>query len=294
MGTAESQEVRSTLVKDKPGIPVEVQRKQWEEVVSGFILPPRFSTTPADVSGMTGEWIALADSPVSGPTILYVHGGGFVAGSCNTHRELATRIAESTRARVLLFDYRLAPEFPFPAALDDVVRAYLWLREETGAAGRVAIGADSSGAAPALAALTLLRDRGVPLPQAAFFISAHLDLTTSGPTIESNADLDPLVSRECLREATRYYLGDHDPRDPLASPLFGELHDLPPMLLQVGGHEMLLSDSTRLAEKAEAAGVEVHLDVWSEMWHVWHGWAENVPEGRQAIEQIGEFVRLRL
>jgi acetyl esterase/lipase len=226
--------------------------------------------------------------------LLFLHGGGFSSGSCVTHRELAARLSLASGARALVLDYRLAPEHPFPAAVEDAATGYEWLLAQGIKAGQIAVGGDSAGGALALAALLLLRERGIALPAATVLFSPWLDLAVSGPTITSRAALDPLTSGEDLRAAAALYLAGADPATPLASPLFGDLRGLPPTLVQAGDHEVLLSDATRLAERAEAAGVALTLDVWDEMWHVWHAWAGILPEGQQAIDRAGQFIRERL
>jgi epsilon-lactone hydrolase len=193
-----------------------------------------------------------------------------------------------------LLDYRLAPEHPCPAALEDAVAGYRWLLERGVRPEQIVIGGDSSGGGLALATLVRLREQGVALPAAGVLLSPWVDLTIAGPSIQTRAAIDPLVSPESLRLAAGYYLGGADPRMTLASPLYADLRGLPPLLIQAGDHEVLLSDATRLAEQARAAGVDVTLDVWDEMWHVWQAWAEILPEGQQAIERIGAFIRRQL
>lgn len=293
MTSVESRQVRSTLTKGTTGTPVEQQRRGWEEAVSGVVLPPSITITAVDVGGIPGEWVTSSEQQTDDTTILYVHGGGFTAGSCKTHRELAARIVEASGSRLLLIDYRLAPEFPCPAAVDDVVTAYRWLLDSGLVHEQIVIAGESSGGALIIAALVKLRDAGVSQPAAAVLISPWVDLTMSGPTIESRAEVDPLTTKAGLEEASRYYLSGCDPRDPIASPLFADLQGLPPTLIHVGDHEILLSDSLQLAAKMQAAGVNVQLAIWDEMWHVWHGWAADVPESREAIIQIGEFIRQR-
>ncbi|HEY0602064.1 MAG TPA: alpha/beta hydrolase [Herpetosiphonaceae bacterium] len=294
MASLESREVRATFSPGTTGTPVEEQRRGWEEAVSGVILPSTITITAVDVAGIPSEWVASSAQPAGDTVVLYVHGGGFTAGSPKTHRELAARLVEASGSRLLVIDYRLAPESRCPAAVDDVVTAYRWLLDTGLAPQQIAFAGESSGAALIMAALVQLREAGAPLPAAVALISPWVDLTMSGPTIESRAEVDPLTTKAGLTEASRYYLGDRDPGDPMASPLFADLQSLPPTLIHVGDHEILLSDSLQLAEKLRAAGVDVQLDIWDEMWHVWHGWAAAVPEARQAIVQIGQFLRERL
>jgi uncharacterized repeat protein (TIGR03833 family) len=295
MPSAESKRIRTTLIKDEGSseVPIEVQRRQWEESVAAVELPPGTVIEATSIAGVPGEWITRSEA-ARDHALLFLHGGGFTTGSCRTHRELAARLCSTTGWPILLVDYRLAPEDPFPAGLEDVVQVYRGLLTQGFPSDHLIIGGDSAGGGLALSSVLLLRDRGEPLPAAIVLLSPWLDLSLSGPTIESRAAIDPLVSRSALLACVRDYIGQHDPRDPLISPVFAQLHGLPPLLIQVGDHEVLLSDSTRLTEQAQAAGVDVTLEVWSEMWHVWHGWTATLPEGQAALERIGEYVRQTL
>jgi epsilon-lactone hydrolase len=191
-------------------------------------------------------------------------------------------------------NYRLAPMHPFPAAVEDATAAYRWLLMMGIEPGCIAIAGDSAGAGLALAATITARDQGLPLPGAVVCLSPWVDLAVTGASMESKAAEDPIVSREMLLGWGRLYLGDRDPRTPLASPLYADLHHIPPMLIQVGSAEVLLDDSIRLAERASAAGVNITLDVWPDLIHVWQSFAPILPEARDAIERIGEFVRKHL
>lgn len=292
MSSEASQQIRATLVHSRAsvGTPVLVQRQGWEDAVSAVSLPADVTVTPADLDGVPGEWIECAAERPPADVILLLHGGGYSQGSSKTHRELAARLARLCAARVVTIDYRLAPEFPFPAALEDTVAAYGGLLASGISADSIVIAGDSAGGGLAMATLLMLRDAGVPLPLATVLLSPWADLSLSGSSMESRAELDPLVSRTSLQEAVQYYLGAHDPRDPLASPVYATLQHLPPMLIQAGDHEVLLSDATRLAEHAQQAGVIVQLEVWEEMWHVWHAWAQDLPEARDALAQVAQFL----
>lgn len=292
MASSESRRIRATLVNDRDsvGTPAQTMRQEWEDSVRGASVPDNVSVTPVNLGGVSGEWIAWSDRPQSGHALLWVHGGGFNSGSCNTHRDLATRLADVTGARVLTINYRLAPEDPFPAAIDDAVAAYRALLDQGVSTDQLLIGGDSSGAGLALSALLRLRDEGVALPRAAVLISPWVDLALTGPTLESKIDVDPMTSREGLQAAATWYLNGHDPADPAASPLYADLHSLPPLLILAGDHEVLLSDATRFAEKARQDGVDVQLSIWDEMWHCWPAWSAELPEGREALDQIAQFV----
>ncbi len=295
MPSVESKRIRATLIKDDGSseVPIEVQRRQWEESVAEVELLPGTQIESTLIAGVSCEWITRLDAGAD-RALLFLHGGGFTTGSCRTHRELAARLCRTTGWPILLVDYRLAPEHPFPTGLEDAVAVYRGLLAQGLRADRIIIGGDSAGGGLALSAVLALRDRGERLPAAIVLLSPWLDLSLSGPTIESRAAIDPLVSQSALLACVRDYIGQHDPRDPLISPVFAKLHGLPPLLIQVGDHEVLLSDSTRLTEQAQAAGVGVTLEVWPEMWHVWHGWAATLPEGQAALERIGEYVRQTL
>jgi acetyl esterase/lipase len=205
-----------------------------------------------------------------------------------------TRLAIEASIRILGLNYRLAPVHQFPAAVEDAAAAYRWLLKTGIEPARIAIAGDSAGAGLALAATITIREDGLPLPGAIVCLSPWVDLAVTGASMESKASEDPIVSREMLLGWAKLYLGGRDPRTPLASPLYADLQRIPPVLIQVGSTEVLLDDSIRLAERASVAGVETILEVWPAMIHVWHSFAAILPEGRQAIEGIGKFVRTHL
>jgi acetyl esterase/lipase len=223
--------------------------------------------------------------------MLYLHGGGYVVGSIATHRGLAGRLSQAAAARVLLVDYRLAPEHPFPAAVDDAAGAYRWLLAQGIEPARLVIAGDSAGGGLTIATLVALRDAGVPLPAAAVCLSPWVDLEGRGDSVTTKAAADPLVHKDMLVQLAAWYLAGADPRTQLAAPLYADLRHLPPLLIQVGTAEILLDDAIRLAEKATAAGVKVTLEPWEDMIHVWQLFAPMLPEGQKAIEGIGVFVR---
>lgn len=242
-----------------------------------------------DAGGVKAEWIVppgAADDRV----VLYLHGGGYVMGSINTHRAMIARIARASQARALALDYRMAPEHPFPAAVEDSTAAYRWLLAQGYKPSKIAISGDSAGGGLTLATLLALRDAGTPLPAAAAPISPWTDMEGTGASVKTRAAKDPMVGSANLLPMAKMYVGDHNAKDPLASPLYGDYRGLPPLLIQVGDAEILLDDSTRVAERAKAAGVKVDLEVWDEMMHVWHVFAKILPEGQQAIDKIGKFI----
>jgi acetyl esterase/lipase len=272
---------------------VEQMRAGLEAMAQMAPLPPDVRLQAVDAGGVPGEWVEVADSERD-RTVLYLHGGGYVIGSTRSHRDLVQRIARAARARVLSIDYRLAPEHPHPAAVEDALAAYRWLLASGVAASRVAIAGDSAGGGLTAATLVALRDAGDPLPAAAVLLSPWVDLEGLGESMRSKAEIDPMVQREALLRMAELYLGGQDPRTPLAAPLHADLHGLPPLLIQVGTAETLLDDSLRFAEKARAQGVEVILEPWEDMIHVWQAFAALLPEGQQAIERIGAFLRERI
>ena len=255
-------------------------------------LPSDVATEAVRANGVPAEWVWVPTAAAD-RVVLYVHGGAYVIGSINTHRDLAGRISRASGARVLNVDYRLAPEHPHPAAVEDATAAYRWLVANGRAPARLAIAGDSAGGGLTIATLVALRDAGDPLPAAGVCLSPWVDLEGIGESMSSRAHLDPMVQKDHLLRMAKLYLGDLHPRTPLAAPLYADLSGLPPLLIQVGTAETLLDDATRIAERAKKAGVDVTLDVWEDMIHVFQAFAAMLPEGQQAVEQIGEYLRAR-
>ena len=249
---------------------------------------------PVDVDGIPAEWV-LAEDADPDVRLLYLHGGGHVSGSGAFYLSLAGHLSKTAGCAVLLPDYRLAPEHPFPAGLEDCVRAHQWLTRwgpagpESAAATFIA--GDSAGGGLTLSTLLALRDQKLPLPAAGVALSPYADLTLSGESIRSQAELDPVMHPRCLPQFVALYLDGADPRDPLASPVFGDYTGIPPLLIQVGEHEVIRDDSVSTAAKAQAAGCRVTLEVWPGMFHVFQSHEPLLPEGRQAIEHIAAFMR---
>lgn len=246
---------------------------------------------PIHIGDMPAEWITPAEA--DDRVILYFHGGGYVSGTCKAHRGIVAKFVHGSGIRALLIEYRLAPEHKHPAALDDAISAYEWLLEQGVPHTRIEFVGDSGGAGLALATLLALRDRGIALPIAAALLSPVTDLTCSGKSYRTNA-------KRCLSPdgmglaCGKHYSGELDPALPYISPLFGELHGLPPMLIYVGGHETLLDDSTRFAEKARAAGVDVTLRIGEGLFHCYPACSPMFPEAKTAMAEICDFVRSRL
>jgi acetyl esterase/lipase len=268
-------------------------RAGMDAATAGFTVPPEVRFEPVDAGGVPAEW-TTAPGAREDRALVYLHGGAYCLGGIASYRGLTARLSRLARLRVLSVDYRLAPEHPHPAAVDDAVAALRFAYASGLAPSRVAVGGDSAGGGLALAALLALRDAGDALPAAGVCLSPWTDLSGSGESMHSRASLDPLVEAETLAQMAAHYLAGRDPRTPLASPLFANLRGLPPLLVHVGTAEILLDDATRLAERARDVGVDVQLEVWDDMIHVWHAFADALPEGEQALQGIADFLEKRL
>jgi monoterpene epsilon-lactone hydrolase len=283
------------LVEQLRSQPVAPEDAGIEEIRSAFELiaqpvPDDVRLESVEASGVPAQWIIPPNADQE-RVIYYLHGGGYTIGSINTHRAMVAAIARSAEARALALDYRLAPEHPFPAAVEDATAGYRWLLAQGARPAHIVIAGDSAGGGLTLATLVALRDAGDPLPAAGVCLSPWVDLEGLGDSMTSKADADPIVQKEPMLRMAAAYLGGADPRTPLAAPLYAGLQGLPPLLIQVGTSETLLDDSNRIAERARAAGVDVTLEPWEEMIHVWQLFAGMVPEGREAIDRIGAFIR---
>jgi epsilon-lactone hydrolase len=286
--------VRAHLAKLPPtdSMTVAERRAQYERAEKFFPTPSDVKVEHVTAPTVPAEWLtppgARADAAV-----LYLHGGGYVIGSPRSHRHLAAAIGAAAKAAVLLPEYRLAPEYPCPAAIDDAVAADRWLLDRKLAPARIVIGGDSAGGGLTVATLLALRDAGLPLPAAGVCISPWVDLTCGGESYATRAEADPIVKRDSVAMMATAYLAGQDAKTPLASPLFADLRGLPPLLIQVGDDEVLLDDAVQLAERARKAGVDTTLEVLDKMIHVWHWFFPMLDEGQAAIDRIGEFVRAR-
>ncbi|HEV2237077.1 MAG TPA: alpha/beta hydrolase [Ktedonobacterales bacterium] len=277
-----------------PPRPFPEQRAALERTARLGIRPRGTVAEAVAAGGVPAEWVSV---PTSAPdrVLLYLHGGSYTIGSPRSHRALVAQIARAAGVRALALDYRLAPEHRFPAPVEDATAAYRWLLAQGNAPERIVIAGDSAGGGLTLATALALRDAGDPLPAALVCLSPWTDLAATGASLKTRAQLDPALSPNGIAAAGQRYVGpEGDTRAPLASPLYADLRGLPPTLIQVGDHEILLDDSTRLAERARAAGVAVTLEVWPEMWHVFEALAGYLPEADQAIGKIGAFMRARL
>jgi monoterpene epsilon-lactone hydrolase len=239
------------------------------------------------------EWLTPKNH-MDGKLLLYLHGGAYVLGGCDMHRQMVSHIARAGRIRAILPEYRLAPEHKYPAAIDDAVGVCRSLLKMGLKPQDIIVAGDSAGGGLSVATLLALRDAGDPLPAAAVLLSPFLDVTGSGASMQSRADKDPWFRAEELSIVADHYCEPHQRRFPLVSPVFANVEGLPPMLIQVGDHEILLSDSERLADECVAAGIDVELEVWPEMWHVFQMFTRKMPESRQAIDKIGRYIQARL
>jgi acetyl esterase/lipase len=293
MATSQQLENVIQMVKalmEKPATTVTEMRANFANGMAAFQAAADVTSTPVEAGGVRAEWI-VAPGAVQDRVVLYLHGGGYVVCSVDTHRDLMARISRAAEARVLGVDYRLAPEHPFPAAVQDATAAYRWLVASGVQPAHIAIAGDSAGGGLTVATLVALRDAGDPLPAAAVCLSPWVDLEGIGDSMTTKAAADPFVRNDMIQFLAQQYLGNHPPRTPLAAPLYAELRGLPPLLIQVGTAETLLDDSTRLAERAKAAGVQVTLETWDDMIHIWQIFAPILPEGQQAIVRLGAFIR---
>jgi phosphinothricin tripeptide acetyl hydrolase len=286
--------VRAHLAKLPPSdsLTTAERRAQYERAEKVFPTPSDVKVERVNAPVAPAEWLR-PPSAEPGRVVLYLHGGGYVIGSPRSHRHLAAAIAGAAGASALLLDYRLAPEHPFPAAVEDATAAYRWLLDQAIAPERIVIAGDSAGGGLTVATLLALREARVPLPAGGVCISPWVDLTCSGASYVTKADADPIVQRSGVEEMAGAYLGATPPRTPLASPLFADLRGLPPLLIHVGSDEVLLDDAVQLAERAKAAGVDATLEVYDRMIHVWHWFLPMLDEAQTAVEAIGRFVRSR-
>ena len=259
----------------------------------GAKIPKTVTVMPVDAGGVGAEWI-VPDAAADGAALLYLHGGGYVFGGLDSHRDIACRLAQATGVRALLLDYRLAPEHRFPAALEDATLAYRWLLDGGQVADRLVVAGDSAGGGLSVALMSRLQSLDVPLPRAAVLMSPWVDLANTGDSVARFSDADAMISPQAVAKFANLYLGGQDARNPLASPLYADLAGLPPTQILVGSEEVLLSDSERLAASINAAGGQVELNVWPKMPHVFPLLAGLIPEGRQAVEDMSGFIRSKL
>jgi acetyl esterase/lipase len=288
---AEIKAVRELMVSVNRGeFSIVETRKLDEEQAATLPTPEGLRTEQIADGDVKGEWVRAVGARDDG-VLFYLHGGAYVFCSPKTHRQMIAALGEASGLPAFALDYRLAPESPFPAAVEDAVQAYRWLLKQGIAPERIAIAGDSAGAGLAIATLVAARDAGLPMPAAAVCISPWADLTVTAESYRTKSAEDPTLGAERLKMLGQLYLNGADDRHPLASPVFADLRGLPPLLIQVGTAEVLYDDSVNLDAAARAADVDSHLEVWEEMVHVWHFYHWMLGDGRRAIARIGEFVR---
>lgn len=273
---------------------IQFARRGFEKVAGKFNNHlPRFTYTPVSVAGIKSEWV-LPDGADESKVLLYFHGGGYATGSINTHRALVSQIVKNAGIKGLIIEYRLAPEYKYPAPVEDAASAYKWLLENNYKPEQIAFGGDSAGGGLAVCTLLYLRDNNIPLPKCAIALSPWLDHTMSGNSYQTNKDLDPMLVAEAFPVWSKFYMHESDPTSPYSSPIFHNLHGLPPIYVQVGEEEILLDDSTRFAEKAKADGVDVSLEIFARKFHVFNAFWRVLPRAREANKKLGAFLSKHL
>ena len=287
------QKLRARLAQ--PGKTVDDGRLSYEGPMGmgSFALDDDIACEEVGAGGVPSEWVTAPGADAD-RIMLYLHGGGYIIGSPRTHRITCARLSREAGVRVLDVGYRLAPENPFPAPVEDTLAAYRWLLSNGADPAKIVIGGDSAGGGLAVSAMVAMRYLGEPLPAGGICFSPWTDLEMTGKTMDTNAEVDPSVSRERLEGMAKPYLAGKNPRAPLASPMHADLRGLPPLLIMVGSVEVLVDDAKRLADRAEKAGVDVTLEVWPDMPHNWHTYAPMLPEGQQAIERMAEFMKAHM
>jgi acetyl esterase/lipase len=290
---AEIDVIRALLAAQPRPTELSERRRRLDALGSHYAVPADVTLDPVEANGVAAEWTM---TPAADPSraLLFLHGGGYVSGSIDSHRVMVAEAGRQAGVRTLALGYRLAPEHPFPAALDDALAGYDFLLAQGFAPSRIAIGGDSAGGGLAIATMISLRDAGMALPACGWCISPWVDLAMTGESMTTKAATDPLIQKDYLGELAAAYLSGADPAKPLASPLHARLAGLPTLLIQVGSAETLLDDSVRLAGRAGAADVRVTLEVWPDMIHVWPLFHQQVAAGRRALHSAGAFMRAAL
>jgi monoterpene epsilon-lactone hydrolase len=256
-----------------------------------FPLDPDINVERVSIAiGVSAEW-TWTEAADPARVVLYLHGGGYVFGSILSHRHLVAEIGRTSGSRTLAIDYRLSPENPFPAAVDDALASYRFLLEEGFEPRHIAFAGDSAGGGLVVSTLVAIKEAGLPQPACGWVISPWVDMEASGETFVSRADADPMVKREIIVNFAQAYLNGADPRSPFASPIYADLRGIAPLLIHVGASEVLLDDSLKLARTAGAADVSVRLEIWPEMVHIWHAFHRILGDGRKAVQAGAKFLR---
>lgn len=289
----EIDEVRALLKSQPRPTSLAERRERLDTVASAYGVASDISFEQVRIGQCEAQW-SIAPGSDPGRVLLYLHGGGYCSGSIRSHRGMVSETGRAAGVRTLALGYRLAPEHPFPAALEDAVAAVEHLLRMDIPAGRIAIGGDSAGGGLTLATLVRLRDAGRPLPACAWLVSPWIDLEMTGKSIDTKDADDPLIHRAYLQELASAYCGGESPRNPLISPVHADLRGLPPMLVQVGSAETLLDDAVAIVERFGEADVSATLEIWPRMIHAWHLWSARLTAGRQAMASAGAYIGARL
>lgn len=285
--------IRRLLVSKPRPTTLAERRERLDEIGSAYGVAPDIVFKAARIDGVETEWSAAPGSDGT-RVLVFFHGGGYCSGSIRSHRSMASEAGRAAGVKALAVGYRLAPEHPYPAALQDAMAVYDALLADGVPARHVAVGGDSAGGNLALALILRLREAGKPLPACGWLVSPWTDLAMTGATLASKASVDPIISKPYLQELADAFLAGTDPKLPLVSPLYADLAGLPPLLVQVGSAETLLDDAIRIAARAAADDVRVTLEVWPRMIHAWHLWAARLASGRAALASAGAFMRAAL
>jgi acetyl esterase/lipase len=290
MADREIAELRALIASRPRASEIAQMRRDADERAKAFRLPSDVTAQKVSANGVPAEWTS---TPAADPSsaILYLHGGGYVICSLESHRHLVAEVGRAAGTRTLAIDYRLAPEHPFPAPVEDTVAAYRFLLDSGLKPNRISLAGDSAGGGLVVGALLAIREAGLPLPACGWCISPWVDMEALGQSFVDRAATDPTVQKETILMMAQWYLGGANPRHPHAAPIYGDLHGLPPLLIQVGAVETLLDDSIALARAAGIADVPVDLQIWPEMIHIWHIFFPMLSAGRRAIAAGGTFVR---
>ena len=290
MSQQEIDAIRTLLTSKPRPVGWSERRQRIDEVGSTWPVAEDVRLEEVDLDGVPGEWSIVPGSDAS-RVLMFFHGGGYCSGSIVSHRRMVTEAGRAAGMRTLAVRYRLAPEHPYPAAHEDAMTAWRFLRDQEIAARNIAVGGDSAGGNLTITLINRLRSAGEEQPACAWLASPWTDLTMSGASLESKATADPLIHKAYLEELASAYAGKADRRDPLISPLFADLHGFPPTLIQVGSEETLLDDAVRFARAAGATDVSTTLEIWPHMIHAWPMWNAKLEEGRRALAQAGAFIR---